>query len=156
MDWIRFDPQGRPAPSAKLPTTRGQVLGVADFRGRSDLVVFFSPREVYAGCRALVHAFAANADRLQELDTVMLVVVPGSVKSKETWFSKVRALVDVEGELWRQYSELVSVGEDEMMLFVLDRYTAPYAAWVGREPDAGAMYRETVEWLEYVELQCPE
>jgi hypothetical protein len=42
------------------------------------------------------------------------------------------------------------------VLVVLDQFGAPYAAWVGDEADAPGLDRQTLEWLEYIAIQCPE
>jgi hypothetical protein len=131
-------------------------MAVADFRGHANLVVFFSHGQTCAACRALAQVFVANEDRLRELDTEVLVVLPGLAQGQEHRSVGIHKLADPRGVLRRQYAELVQSGLHDTMLFVLDRYTTPYVAWVGREPDAEALYPEALEWLEYVELQCPE
>jgi hypothetical protein len=42
------------------------------------------------------------------------------------------------------------------MLFVLDRYGAPYAALTGPELDDPGLQQEVLEWLAFIEVQCPE
>jgi hypothetical protein len=43
-----------------------------------------------------------------------------------------------------------------VLFFVLDRYGAPYAATVANEPGDEDLHTELLEWLDYIELQCPE
>jgi hypothetical protein len=42
------------------------------------------------------------------------------------------------------------------MVFVIDRYGAPYAAVVGADPADPGLHAELLEWLSFIELQCPE
>jgi hypothetical protein len=41
------------------------------------------------------------------------------------------------------------------MLFILDRFGVPWAAWVGKEPD-DRTWKEVWDWLVYISIQCPE
>jgi len=66
-------------------------------------------------------------------------------------------LADPEGTTRRAYAALLPGEPDEgAMVFVLDRYGAPYAALICPEPDDPALPREVLEWLGFIELQCPE
>jgi hypothetical protein len=72
-------------------------------------------------------------------------------------------LADQEGIARARYADLVGVGPEApgsdhspIMLFVLDRYGAPYAATVLDEPDDPELQVDLLEWLDFIEIQCPE
>jgi hypothetical protein len=46
--------------------------------------------------------------------------------------------------------------EANNVVFIIDRYGAPYTALVGAEPGDPALHREILEWIGFIEMQCPE
>jgi peroxiredoxin len=158
MAWIRFNPDGRRAPSMPLQDLQGEEREVADFYGRSNLAVFFSHGAGCASCCDLVERFAAHASDLRLIRSQVLVILPsGSAPSGAlTGGERVHLLLDPEDDLCRRYEARIE--EDtagQAMLFILDSYGVPYVAWVGSEPGED-VYDEAMEWLEFIAIQCPE
>lgn len=66
-------------------------------------------------------------------------------------------LADPEGETRGAYTALLPDGTaGDALLFVLDRYGAPYAALSCPEAGELAIQQEVLEWLAFIEVQCPE
>jgi hypothetical protein len=168
MTWIRFNPDGRRAPSMPLRDLQEEECEVADFYGRSNLAVFFDHGAGCASCWSLVERFAAHASDLRLIRSKVLVILPSGGAPPGTLppvastpgtlpaGDRVHLLLDPEDELRSRYEARVeedTVGQ--AMLFILDSYGVPYVAWVGREPGED-VYDEAMEWLEFIAVQCPE
>jgi hypothetical protein len=66
-------------------------------------------------------------------------------------------LADPENKVRRSYLELMPDGSQEgNVVFVIDRYGAPYAALAGAEAGDPAVHEEILEWLAFIGIQCPE
>ena len=157
MPWIRFDPNGGPAPSSSITTLAGEPFAVADFYGRANLALFFGHGLGCAACRGLIQCLAAQRTELCGLDAEALVCLPSHASAPDGDLAGVHLAADPDGGLRRRYADLIEFDAvTEVMLFVLDRFGVPYAGWTGREADAPDLCRETMKWLEYIAIQCPE
>jgi hypothetical protein len=100
---------------------------------------------------------AAQRSELRGLDAEALVFLPSPAAAPHGDLAGVRLAADPAGALRRRYAELIEFDTvTEVMLFVLDRFGVPYAAWAGSEADPPDLSRETMKWLEYIAIQCPE
>jgi hypothetical protein len=71
---------------------------------------------------------------------------------------KIVHLSDEGNSVRQSYLGLMADGlvkPDEVMLFVLDAYGAPYACLKGREPEPSAQ-EDLLGWLRFIGIQCPE
>ncbi len=65
-------------------------------------------------------------------------------------------LADPQESTRQAYAGLMAeslVKDDDDLLFVLDQYGCPYGALVGDSPE---LHTATLQWLEYISVQCPE
>jgi predicted dithiol-disulfide oxidoreductase (DUF899 family) len=159
MTWQRFDPEARTAPWVTFHTAEGGAVALTQFRGQYQLVLFFAHGPQCAHCRALADRFAALADDLQTFDSRVLVVadaapteLPAAVGGPVRW------LADPDGVARARCAQLLgrAVAPGVVLLLVLDPFGSPYAAWAGAEADAPELERQTLEWLAYIAIQCPE
>ncbi len=158
MAWVRFDPDGMPAPSLDLPAVGEAELGIADFRGVSSLLVLFSHGPACAGCQEAVSCLAERERDLEFARAEVIIVLPAAPAETGTLPAgrRLHWIVDAGGALRQAYAGLLpDASPDAAMLFVLDQYGVPWAGWHGAEP-AGELCAEGIEWLEFIALQCPE
>ena len=166
LTWILFDEADhrRPAPYFRLPSALGRPVALDDYRGRDNLVLFFAHSVGCQDCVAALRSFASHMPAYNRQESVILAIFPDPVEEIH-----VSGLLDLPFPLLedsgsavrRKYAGLMAeslVEAGDVLLFVLDRYGAPYTALVGDELGIGAegFHRETLKWLEYIELQCPE
>lgn len=160
MGWYAFpeEVRRRTAPGFCLPSNRGRPISLVDYRGRSNLVLFFAHGMDCAACRRALAEFAGTRADYRAQAAEVLVVSPDATERMPAPFDvELLVLCDPEGGTRRAYAALLPDGPgDDALLFVLDRYGAPYAALVCPEADAPALHREVLEWLAFIELQCPE
>jgi peroxiredoxin len=143
--------------SIRQPILEGMRIDVGDFRQRANVVIFFVGKSSY-GCKNLVGQFATHPSDLDYTDARVLVIVPDEQIAQQLGVQSpyLHYLIDEKEKITQQYRSLV---EDEVktavMLFILDRFGVPWAAWVGKEPD-DRTWKEVWDWLVYISIQCPE
>lgn len=159
MTWQRFDPEAHTVPHITVHAAGGEVVNLADWRGQYQVVLFFAHGPDCAACRTLAERFAAMADDLQTFDTRMLAVtaaeastLPGSAVGAVRW------LADPDGAARERCVRLLGrpVDPGGVVLLVLDQFGSPYAAWSGADADAAGLDQQTLEWVAYIAIQCPE
>jgi peroxiredoxin len=160
MTWYAF-PEGvrrRPAPHFRLVSVTGRYVSLADYRGRSNLVLFFAHGMDCAACRSTLAAFVTHAAEYGAQTAEVLVISPVTTDEAPAPFDTgFPVLSDPAGEVRHAYAALVPNGAvDDVLLFVLDRYGAPYAATACPEADDPAIHREALGWLAFIEMECPE
>ncbi len=162
MRWFRFShiQRDRPTPPFRLPSSQGEPVSPADYLGRSNLVLLFLPGLDSPGCRRALEHFAAHRQEYEEQATQILAIFSGPGAEsvlKEGRDFPFPLLADPEGDVRQAYAALLPepVGA-EPMVFVLDRYRGPLAALVSPELENPAIHREILQWLMFVEIQCPE
>lgn len=161
MRWIQLamDDDGRPAPDFKLESNRRSWVSLAQYRGRSNLVLFFSHGLDCQSCQDLVANIAAHSGDYEAENAQVLIVSPGSAQelpdADETPFP---VLADPDNKTYAAYAALLGddSSQDWAMVFILDRFGAPYAAVVGQELDEPSIHEDIRGWLEFIGIQCPE
>lgn len=76
-----------PAPDFRAPTDRGDVVSLADFRGKK-LVLYFYPKDDTPGCTVEACAFRDGISEIQSRGAVVLGVSTDSVGSHEKFRDK--------------------------------------------------------------------
>lgn len=165
MTWIIFDEADHysPAPDFCLPAQDGTCVCLRDFRGDCNLVLLISRDRNWEELWAVIESFGTRLEDYRDLDARVLAVLSqaGGLIQARLSASKVKIplLSDPEEKVWQAYSGLMDAslvtGED-LLIFVLDRYNAPYAAWIGKELSDPTVHQEVQSWLAYIGVQCPE
>jgi peroxiredoxin len=161
---IRFDEADHriPAPGFSLPSARGAAVSSSHFYERSSLVLLFLHGPDCAPC----HVFLTHAlERLEDYEAEnaqLLAIFPsqsGSLQALDSLLrGEIQCLSDPERLVREDYLSLLApdlVGPDEVMLFVLDTYGAPYVCLKGGEPEIH-LHADLLGWLRYIGIQCPE
>lgn len=71
---------GQPAPSFRLPFAQGAEIGLADYRGRSNLILFFAKGMACGFCRQKMSQLARGYPRFKQLDTEILQIAPTTLQ----------------------------------------------------------------------------
>jgi peroxiredoxin len=67
---------GQPAPSFRLISGDGREIGPEDYRGRSNLIIWFTKGMACPFCRSQMSLFARGMDRLKAAGTEVIQVTP--------------------------------------------------------------------------------
>ena len=99
--------EGVPAPDFSLPASTGGNIGLAGYKGKQAVVLYFYPRDNTPGCTTEACAFRDSQPAVQTNDAVVLGVSPDSLGSHEKFTAKLELnfplLVDQGAELAKAY-----------------------------------------------------
>jgi hypothetical protein len=139
------------------------------YREECSLALFFPQPEAGGDWLADLEAFSARFGEYQEQETRVLAVLPLETEELAANPRLARLpfllLSDPENLARRAFCGLMAehlVAPGDSLLFVLDRYHAPYAALVIGGNDPGGSFArkdiqdEILKWFEYIGVQCPE
>ena len=73
--------EGKAAPAFTLPSSSGNNVSLRQFKGKSNVVLYFYPKDNTSGCTKEACGFRDNHRKLNNADTVVLGVSPDSVDS---------------------------------------------------------------------------
>ena len=79
---------GTTAPAFKLAANGGQTVKLADFKGKSAVVLFFYPKDMTNGCTKEACGFRDNHTALKRAGVVVLGISPDPVKQHEKFVAK--------------------------------------------------------------------
>ncbi len=152
-----------PAPSFRLDSAQGEPVGLADYRDRANLVLFFADGVDDETLRQVMDNFQERQDDYHAQNSDVLAIVnvteermSALAEAKGAQFPGL--LADPDGSTRRAYAHLLpdeTEGEGALF-FVLDRYGAPHVAFLSDRPDDPAIQDEFLDWLFGIELECPE
>jgi peroxiredoxin len=161
---IRFDDQDRstPAPYFRLPSAQGGWVSSLDFHEQSNLILLFLHTKACPACLEFLNALTARGSDYIQADASLVVILPQPVETlglpPGLAGFPILFLADPSGSVRQEYARLMAahlVGENDVMLFALDNYGAPYACLVGPQPEPSA-HDELLAWLRFIGIQCPE
>ena len=101
---------GQSAPEFDLPDADMQMVSLSGFKNKSNIVLYFYPKDDTPGCTIEAIDFSDLDDEFAQLDTIVLGVSMDDCLSHGSFRDKhgltVQLLADAEGEVCRQYSVL--------------------------------------------------
>ena len=68
----RLVPAGEPAPDFALASATGETVRLSDFRGESDVVLFFYPKDETPGCTAEACSFRDSHETFRDAGAVVI------------------------------------------------------------------------------------
>jgi peroxiredoxin Q/BCP len=123
---------GKPAPAFDLPDADLEMVSLAGFHGKRNVVLYFYPKDDTPGCTIEAIDFSDLQDEFEKHETVVLGISMDDCISHGSFRDKhglsVRLLADTEGEACSAYGVLVereSEGRKRIGIqrstFVIDR-----------------------------------
>jgi peroxiredoxin len=97
---------GEPAPAFTLPSTSGGDVSLADFRGRSNVLLAFFPLAFTSTCTAENCAFSEDIDQFATAGTVVLPISVDSVPTLKEYKAKYQMKQDLLSDFKRDVSRL--------------------------------------------------
>ena len=79
---------GDKAPDFKLLSDKDEFVSLTDFLGKSDVVLYFYPKDNTPGCIKEACSFRDNLETIETKNAVVLGVSPDSVKSHQNFIEK--------------------------------------------------------------------
>ncbi|HEX3063796.1 MAG TPA: peroxiredoxin [Usitatibacter sp.] len=98
---------GQPAPSFQLPDASMEIMDLASYRGKKNVVLYFYPKDGTPGCTIEAIGFSDRESEFAKLDTVVFGVSRDDVLSHQAFRDDngltVQLLADTEEEVCRLY-----------------------------------------------------
>lgn len=95
------------APLFSSPNQHEQIINLADYRGRKNVVLYFYPKDDTPGCTIEANEFTALASEFADADTAVIGVSKDSCASHQAFTDKynlnVELLADTSGEVCDRY-----------------------------------------------------
>jgi thioredoxin-dependent peroxiredoxin len=118
--------EGEKAPDFSLRAQDGRVVSLHDFIGRSNVVLYFYPKDFTPGCTAEAKTFSENHDDLLKMGAEVLGVSSDSQETHgrfaESCHVRFPLLADVDGKLREAYGVKPAFGLfPGRVTFVIDR-----------------------------------
>jgi hypothetical protein len=149
---------GRLFPGATLLTWGGQPLSLEHYRARRNLVVLMLGAGPIAtpAARLLKQLAAARAELEAEAGQIVAIAASTAARWHSTWPYAFPLAFDADATLHRRVAAVDSAGRPDVALYVTDRYREIFARLRPRDARWPASARDVVEWLTFVNIQCPE
>jgi peroxiredoxin Q/BCP len=105
---------GDPAPDFALPDADGKTVSLADFRGRSDVVLYFYPKDNTPGCNREACSFRDNFQAFHAAGAVVIGVSSDGAESHQRFVQRFRLpfvlLSDHDGAVRARYGVAKTLG----------------------------------------------
>jgi peroxiredoxin len=163
MTWVYFEDGDRQtaAPAFSLERSGGGRVSLNDFYEESCLVLLF-PQDA-PGALGAVERFGGRLDEIERQGAQIVALIRDTGGKASLPFDAASLsfplLSDPGGRVWAEYAGLMVpelVPEGSALLYVLDVYGAPWAAYIGESLDEDGLLDEVLSWLVFIGVQCPE
>jgi peroxiredoxin Q/BCP len=116
---------GDNAPDFEGPTTEGKTLGLKDFLGKKNVVLYFYPKDDTLGCTKEACSFRDNLQPIRSLGAEILGVSVDSVESHKKFSTKFSLpfplISDKEKRIAKAYGVLRVTGTTNRVTFIIDK-----------------------------------
>lgn len=145
-------------PDFELPTECGCPMRLSDLRGRSDAVIVFTDDRSVT--EKLLVEVADHYVAFKNEEAAVIAVIRGSTEECARLRERLRlpfaVLPDFSGSVYRLVGANDNQGHAAAALYVTDRYGEVFASFRTRDGQTLPSVSEILEWLEFVNIQCPE
>jgi peroxiredoxin len=150
--------KGKRLPEVELLSSAGETVRISDYRGRRNLVVFLTDQRPET--EHLLTALGNSYREIQNQDAQVLVIVPASgratAKNRDRLKLPFPVLSDPNRLVQRQLGAFDAQNHDAAAVYVTDRFGEVFGVYRIRDQQALPSVEEILDWLEFVNAQCPE
>ena len=144
---------GDSAPDFESPTSDGARLGLKDFIGKKNVVLYFYPKDDTPGCTKEACSFRDNMDSVRKVSAEIIGVSLDSVESHKKFASKYKLpfplISDKEKRIAEAYGVLKDTGTSaSRVTFIIDK--AGRVAKIFPKVDVTKHTEEVVEALKAI------
>jgi peroxiredoxin len=137
-----------------LPDTAERTIQLWHYLQRSNVVLFFHHGVDCPACTTMLQELAAQRDAYSQEETAVLVVGPNQPTEN-------LQLADRLGHPFPLLSDpleqtVTQQGLDTPSLVIADRWGEIWAAWAGGADHRLPSGQDILQWLLFIEAQCPE
>jgi peroxiredoxin Q/BCP len=155
-----FPTRGHLMPDFTLSSSDGKQVSLYDYRGRSNLVLFFAGRTKDSTDSPLLSALAKRYGEIAETDSEVVVVLAESVAQADEFRRKMHFLVSVLSDPDMRVHNMVGACGAQAVpgaaLYITDRFLEVFAVWRTGGGERLPDITDILSWLNYLDSQCPE
>lgn len=155
-----FPTRGHLMPDFTLSSSDGKQVSLYDYRGRSNLVLFFAGRTRDSADSPLLSALAKRDGEIAETDSEVVVVLAESVVQADKFRRKmhfpVSALSDPDMRVHNMVGACGAQAAPGAALYITDRFLEVFAVWRTGSGERLPDTTDVLSWLNYLDSQCPE
>jgi peroxiredoxin len=137
-----------------LPDSTGQPIQLWQYLQRSNVLLFFHHGVNCAACEACLQELAAQLDAYRQEETAVVAIGPDEPAENRHLAARLGHpfpfLSDPAGRVIAQ-QELATPS-----LIIADRWGEIWAAWLGGTNHQIPSEQDILQWLSFIEAQCPE
>ena len=152
--------RGHLMPDFTLSSSDGKQVSLYNYRGRSNLVLFFAGRTKDSTDSPLLSALAKRCGEIAETDSEGVVVLAESVAQATEFRRKMHFPVSVLSDPDMRVHNMVGASGAQAVpaaaLYVTDRFLEVFAAWHTGTGDCLPDVTDVLSWLNYLDSQSPE
>ena len=141
--------EGDSAPDFTLSSDDGKQVKLSDFKGVSNVILYFYPKDFTSGCTKEACNFRDNISKFKDLNTEILGVSVDDVESHKSFKEKEKLnfilLADPDKTVSTQYGVLNMIGMDSRVTFVIDKNGIVKKIYPKVDPSEN--YLEILEYL---------
>jgi peroxiredoxin len=150
--------KGRLLNDFELTTTSDTRVLLSDYRGRANLVLIAADEDEHT--TALLSSLAAQYSKIEELQAVVLLVVGKPHQAAASKANGLRlpylTLIDVNGRVHSDLGAVDANGNPQAAVYITDRFGEVFGIYRLRDGAVLPSVKEIVDWLEFINSQCPE
>lgn len=153
-----FPTRGHLMPDFTLSSSCGEQVSLYDYRGRSNLVLYFAGRTEDSADGPLIRALAKRYGEIRETDSEVLVVLAEPVAQADEFRRKMQFPFPVLSDPDARVHNMVgaSGAVPAAALYITDRFLEVFAVWRTGAWDPLPDSSDVLSWLTYLDSQCPE
>lgn len=155
-----FPTRGHLMPDFTLPSSDGNQVALYDYRGRSNLVLYFAGRTKDSADDSLLSALAKRYGEITEADSEVVVVLAESVAQADEFRRKMHfpfpVLSDPDMKVHKMAGASGAQAVPAAAMYITDRFLEVFAVWRTGTGDDLPDISEVLSWLNYLDSQCPE
>ncbi len=152
--------RGHLMPDFTLPSSDRTRVSLFDYRGRSNLALFFAASAQDSAENPLLSALAKHYGEITDTDSEVVVVLAGSVQQAEEFRrgmqAPFRVLADTDLHVHNSVGASGAQAVPAASLYLVDRFLEVFALWRTGAGDRLPDISEVLSWLNYLDSQCPE
>jgi peroxiredoxin len=141
--------RGTTLPCWQLPEASGRMVRYGDFRGRRNLVVFLGHPPGCEACEGMLRELAAGYGELIAEEAEVLAIL--QVNQEEA--AGLKARLDLPFPLLTDAGGILGGGP---AIAVVDRYGEVFTSVRADDGHLFPSMKYILEWLGFIEVQCPE
>jgi peroxiredoxin len=151
---IRGPASGQRLHAFILPDAAGQPVQLWNYLQRSNVMLFFHHGGTCAACQAFLHELGTQLNTYRQQETALIAIGPGSPDENRQLAARsgppFPCLSDPAGRVIAQQ------GLTSPALVLADRWGEIWAAWQCGPGHQFPSQQDILQWLSFIQAQCPE